>query len=124
MKKFSFTVDLVGEDIDTATICNLLKGAVDGITPHDCVEFSGTKALTEQGFKVWAKRKCGISYATKKTKERVAEQTMKPIIGIGSNTKFGRVLKILRDGVVVEDSQGRRETVSFRRIEKSLKGKV
>ena len=47
---------------------------------------------------------------------------MKPIVGIGSNTKFGRVLKIRRDGVVVEDGQGRRETVSFRRIESSLKG--
>jgi hypothetical protein len=49
---------------------------------------------------------------------------MKPVVGIGSNTKFGRVLKILRDGVVVEDSQGRKETVSFRRVENSLKGKV
>mgnify|MGYP000858252011 FL=1 len=47
---------------------------------------------------------------------------MKPTVGIGSNTKFGRVLKILRDGVVVEDGQGRKETVSFRRIENSLKG--
>jgi len=47
---------------------------------------------------------------------------MKPVVGIGSNTKFGRVLKILRDGVVVEDSQGRKETVSFRKIEQSLKG--
>lgn len=47
---------------------------------------------------------------------------MKPIVGIGSNTKYGRVLKILRNGVVVENSQGRRETVSFRRIEKQLKG--
>ena len=47
---------------------------------------------------------------------------MKPIVGVGSNTKYGRVLKILRDGVVVEDSQGRKETVSFRKIEKSLKG--
>lgn len=45
---------------------------------------------------------------------------MKPIVGIGSNTKFGKVLKILKDGVVVENSQGVRETVSFRRIEKSL----
>ena len=48
---------------------------------------------------------------------------MKPIVGIGSNTKFCRVLKILRDGVVVEDGQGRKETVSFRRVENSLKGK-
>ena len=47
---------------------------------------------------------------------------MKPVVGIGSNTKYGRVLKILRDGVVVENSQGVKETVSFRKIEKSLKG--
>jgi len=48
---------------------------------------------------------------------------MKPIVGIGSNTKYGRVLKILRDGVVVENNHGRRETVSFRKIENQLKGK-
>ena len=48
---------------------------------------------------------------------------MKPLIGIGSNTKYGRVLKILRDGVVVENNHGRRETVSFRKIENQLKGK-
>ena len=42
---------------------------------------------------------------------------MKPIVGIGSNTKYGRVLKILRDGVVVENGHGRKETVSFRKIE-------
>ncbi len=47
---------------------------------------------------------------------------MKPLIGIGSNTKYGRVLKILRDGVVVENSRGEKDTVSFRKIEKSLKG--
>ena len=47
---------------------------------------------------------------------------MKPVIGIGSNTKFGRVLKILKDGVVVENSQGEKDTVCFRKIEKSLKG--
>ena len=48
---------------------------------------------------------------------------MKPIVGIGSNTKYGRVLKILRDGVVVENGQGVKETVSFRKIENQLKGK-
>ena len=47
---------------------------------------------------------------------------MKPVIGIGSNTKYGRVLKILRDGVVVDNSRGEKDTVSFRKIEKSLKG--
>jgi len=47
---------------------------------------------------------------------------MKPVVGIGSNTKFGRVLKILKDGVVIENSRGEKDTVSFRKIEKSLKG--
>tara|TARA_Y100000401_G_scaffold102348_1_gene92585 strand:+ start:198 stop:350 length:153 start_codon:yes stop_codon:yes gene_type:complete len=47
---------------------------------------------------------------------------MKPIVGIGSNTKYGRVLKILKNGVVVENGQGVRDTVSFRKIENQLKG--
>ena len=45
---------------------------------------------------------------------------MKPIVGIGTETKFGRVVKISRDGVTVE-RQGVKEVVSFQRIEKSLK---
>ena len=44
---------------------------------------------------------------------------MKPIVGIGTETKFGKVVKISRDGVTV-DRQGVRETVSFQRVEKSL----
>lgn len=47
---------------------------------------------------------------------------MKPVIGIGSNTKYGRVLKILRNGVVVENGRGERDTLSFRKVENSLKG--
>lgn len=47
---------------------------------------------------------------------------MKPVVGIGSNTKYGRVIKILKNGVVVENSRGEKDTVSFRKIEKSLKG--
>jgi hypothetical protein len=45
---------------------------------------------------------------------------MKPIVGIGSETKFGKVVKISREGVTV-DRQGVKEVVSFQRIEKSLK---
>ena len=48
---------------------------------------------------------------------------MKPLVGIGSNTKYGRVLKILKNGVVVENGRGEKDTVSFRKIEKQLKGK-
>jgi hypothetical protein len=69
MNKFTFTVDLVGKDIDTSTICDMLKAAVDGVTEHECVAHTNTKELTEQGFKVWAKRKCGISYANKPQKK-------------------------------------------------------
>ena len=47
---------------------------------------------------------------------------MKPVVGIWSNTKYGRVLKIQSNGVVVENSRGEKDTVSFRKIEKSLKG--
>tara|TARA_B100001564_G_scaffold225560_1_gene190138 strand:- start:117 stop:269 length:153 start_codon:yes stop_codon:yes gene_type:complete len=47
---------------------------------------------------------------------------MKPVVGIGSNTKYGRVLKIQRNGVVVENSRGEKDTVSFRKIESQLKG--
>jgi len=47
---------------------------------------------------------------------------MKPVVGIGSNTKYGRVLKVQHDGVVVENGRGERETVSFRKIENTLKG--
>ena len=47
----------------------MLKSAVEGVTEHECVEYSGTKSLTEQGFKVWAKRKCGVSYANKPEKK-------------------------------------------------------
>ena len=47
---------------------------------------------------------------------------MKPVVGIGSNTKYGRVLKIQSNGVVVENSRGEKDTVSFSKIEKSLKG--
>lgn len=45
---------------------------------------------------------------------------MKPIVGIGTETKFGKVVKISRDGVTVE-RQGVKEVVSFQRVEKSLK---
>ena len=45
--------------------------AINGVTDHECVEYTGNKVLTEQGFKVWSKRKCGVSYATKKAKAGV-----------------------------------------------------
>ena len=66
MQKYTFTVELVNEEIDELTVCGLLKAAVDSIAKYDHVGHTGTKALTEQGLKVWAKRKCNVSLAVPK----------------------------------------------------------
>ena len=44
---------------------------------------------------------------------------MKPIVGIGTETKFGTVVSIHNDYVVV-DRQGVKDKVSFRRIEMTV----
>ena len=66
MNKYTFTVELVHKDIDDLTVCGMLKAAVNGLADYDCVSHTGTKALTEQGLKVWAKRKCNVSLAVPK----------------------------------------------------------
>jgi len=66
MNKSTFTVELVGKGVDELSICGMLKAAVNGLADYDCVSHTGTKALTEQGLKVWAKRKCNISLAVPK----------------------------------------------------------
>jgi len=66
MNKYTFTVELVHGDCDELTVCGLLKAAVNGIATYDHVGHTDTKALTEQGLKVWAKRKCNISLAQPK----------------------------------------------------------
>ena len=66
MNKYTFTVELVNEEIDELTVCGMLKSAIDSIAKYDHVGHTGTKALSEQGLKVWAKRKCNISLALPK----------------------------------------------------------
>ena len=67
MQKFTFTVELVhGSDIDTSAILDALAGSVDGITTYQSVDYNGHTALSEQGLKVWAKRKLGLSLASPK----------------------------------------------------------
>jgi len=66
MKKFTFTVELVGNDVDSNTIGAMLAQAVDGVATYQCVEHTDTKALSEQGLKVWTKRKIGLSLAAPK----------------------------------------------------------
>ena len=66
MKKFTFTVELIGDDIDSHTIRGMLDSSVDGVATYQCVEHTDTKTLSEQGLKVWTKRKIGLSLATPK----------------------------------------------------------
>lgn len=66
MKKFTFTVELIGDSVDGQTICDMLTNSVDGVATYQCVEHTDTKMLSEQGLKVWTKRKIGLSLATPK----------------------------------------------------------
>lgn len=66
MRKFTFTVELIGDSVDGQTICDMLTNSVDGVATYQCVEHTDTKALSEQGLKVWTKRKIGLSLATPK----------------------------------------------------------
>jgi len=67
MQKFTFTVELVhGSDVDTSAILDALAGSIDGITTYQSVDYNGHTPLSEQGLKVWAKRKLGLSLAAPK----------------------------------------------------------
>jgi len=66
MKKFTYTVELIHDEIDSNTIGAMLAQAIDGVATYQCVEHTDTKALSEQGLKVWTKRKIGLSLAAPK----------------------------------------------------------
>lgn len=76
MNKNTFVVEIVG-DVDGRSIVAALADSVDGVGEFRCVEQTDTVALSDQGLKVWAKRKVGISLATPKApkapKAKVAE---------------------------------------------------
>lgn len=66
MKKFTFTVELVHDSVDCDTVVAMLNRAVDGVAEYHSVDHTDTKALSEQGLKVWTKRKIGLSLAAPK----------------------------------------------------------
>lgn len=67
MKKFTFDVDIVG-DANVAEIVSAIQSAVKNHGTYNSVTHLETVDLTEQGLKVWAKRKIGVSLATPKVK--------------------------------------------------------
>lgn len=66
MRKYTFTVELIGDSVDGQTICDMLTNSVDGVATYQCVDHIDTKMLSEQGLKVWTKRKIGLSLANPK----------------------------------------------------------
>jgi hypothetical protein len=76
MKKYSFVVDVVGNGSDVAEILSDIQSAVKSHGEFRCVDHVETADLSDQGLKVWAKRKIGISLATPKAKKvKVEKQT-------------------------------------------------
>lgn len=73
MKKFTFNVDVVG-DADVSEILADIRGVIDGHGTYNCVDHVETAELSDQGLKVWAKRKIGVSLATPKIKKVKVEK--------------------------------------------------
>lgn len=71
MQKFTFRVDVLSNSpvgIDVESVRDTLLEAVDGIGAYAGVTVTGSESLSDQGFKVFAKRVLGISLATPKAK--------------------------------------------------------
>ena len=45
MRKFTFTVELIGDSVDGQTICDMIGNSIDGVAKYQCVEHTDTKAL-------------------------------------------------------------------------------
>ena len=74
MKKFTFTVDIVGDNADVSEIAGTIREAVASHGTYNCVDHVDTVEFTDQGLKVWAKRKIGLSLAAVKPKKAKAEK--------------------------------------------------
>ena len=68
MKKESIMVECLSENdsISKEELVDIINHAISGLTKYHSVQHVGTKALSEQGLKVWTKRKIGLSLAAPK----------------------------------------------------------
>ena len=81
MKKFSFIVDVVADDLDREVVVDSISECLrDGLPSdvHANVKAGEVKAFSEQGYKVWRARVTGVTAQAagdaanpKKTKELV-----------------------------------------------------
>lgn len=63
MRKFSFTVDIVGDDLDSNSVVEGLQKHLDNqhTDKFSTVKAAGIKKFSEQGFKVWRARVTGVT---------------------------------------------------------------
>ncbi len=64
MKKFSFVVDIVADDIDRDDVVSSISSCLTDSLPSDVhanVKAGEVKAFSEQGYKVWRARVTGVT---------------------------------------------------------------
>ena len=64
MKKFSFAVDVVGDEVDSSAVVEALRKTLTKELSEDTfanVKPAGVKAFSEQGYKVWRARVTGVT---------------------------------------------------------------
>lgn len=64
MKKFSFAVDVVADELDRDSVADSIRSCLADALPSDIhanVKIGETKAFSEQGYKVWRARVTGVT---------------------------------------------------------------
>lgn len=64
MKKFSFVVDVVADDLDREVVVDSIRSCLNDALPgdvHSNVKAGEVKAFSEQGYKVWRARVTGVT---------------------------------------------------------------
>jgi hypothetical protein len=64
MKKFSFVVDIVADDLDREVVVDSISTCLTDALPGDVhanVKAGEVKAFSEQGYKVWRARVTGVT---------------------------------------------------------------
>jgi hypothetical protein len=64
MKKFSFAVDIVSDELDREDIANSIRACLSenlSGDAHASVKAGEVKAFSEQGYKVWRARVTGVT---------------------------------------------------------------
>ena len=64
MKKFSFVVDVVAEELDRDSVVSSIRSCLTDCLPdevHANVKAGEVKAFSEQGYKVWRARVTGVT---------------------------------------------------------------